>query len=173
MSKRKIALKGEIEQCCRYNYSILPRTTIKDVLINNQWLFKDTWRFWSYFSQIADSGLPEGDQNPMMDDTVISFSGEKHNFEDWKDIIDWNIYGTWYAYSFPANIPIIKESILLGTRVEIPVKKGTNYQRIGKEWQFIHQLTPDVFISRKGSGVLVGGLDSYSVWLVNSNMPGK
>ena len=83
MPKRKTALNGEIEQCCRYNYSIIPRTSIKDVLINNPWLFKDTWRFWSYFSQVVDSELPSVDKNPMIDDTVVSFSGKVHDFEKW------------------------------------------------------------------------------------------
>src|SRR3989344_1409654 len=99
--KTKRALKSiNISQCCRYSYGTISNSSIKSILRKNRWLINDTWMFWSLFSEIENKPLPDINTDPVASDDFICFSGTVHDFESWKNIIDWNIYGTWFVYTF-------------------------------------------------------------------------
>ncbi len=175
MKKEKCSERMKSSHCCRYTYGVIKDSTLKKVLFKNKWMFNDTWMFWSCFSQVENIGLPKIGIDPISDDNFLSFSGTIHDFEIWKNIIDWNIYGTWFVYRFPLKTPIIKEAMLLGTLSEIPINNedkliARDYFSLEPEWKFIHDLCPDLFISKKGKDIVVGALDSYHLWLINKNM---
>ncbi|MBK6834252.1 MAG: hypothetical protein IPG89_08275 [Bacteroidetes bacterium] len=155
MKKEKCSERMKSSHCCRYTYGVIKDSTLKKVLFKNKWMFNDTWMFWSCFSQVENIGLPKIGIDPISDDNFLSFSGTIHDFEIWKNIIDWNIYGTWFVYRFPLKTPIIKEAMLLGTLSEIPINNedkliARDYFSLEPEWKFIHDLCPDLFISKKG-----------------------
>ena len=169
------SIRAKINQCCRYNYSIIKNTSVKEILGKNDWLFNNSWNFWAYCRNSEFIKMPEARTNPIIEDQYILFSSTIHEFDDWSNIIDWDEYGTWYAYNFPIQKPKINEVLLLGNVWEVPVEIETNsaltnYFALGEEWQFIHDLRPDIFISKKGRDVIVGSTDFYTVWLINRNL---
>lgn len=96
--------KKPLRQCCRYQYRILPNTTIKQVLARNPHLFNSAWKFWTYCLSLTNARVPDFDENPIVDDAYILFSSVWHEFDDWREIIDWDDYGTWYIYNFPQEV---------------------------------------------------------------------
>ena len=131
--------------------------------------------FWSLFSEIENKPLPDINTDPVASDDFICFSGTVHDFESWKNIIDWNIYGTWFVYTFPINSTIIKKSILLGTLVSLNIDNEykcrlPDFFGISPEWRFLHSIQPDIFLSRVGNDIVIGALDQYHVWLINDNL---
>ena len=176
MKKEKYcSVRAKINQCCRYNYCLLKNTSVKVVLHQNDWIFNDAWNFWTYCRNSEFMEMPEACMDPIVKDQYILFSSTLHDFDNWSGLIDWDDYGTWYAYNFPLKRPDIDEVILLGNNWELPEEINTNspltnYYALGEEWQFIHNLQPDLFITKKGKDVIIGSTDFYSVWLINSNM---
>lgn len=172
MKKNKCSEKFEIFQCCRYSYGIIKNTTIKNVLLKNKWMFKETFRLFTYYSSIKENILPV---DAVIGDNHILFSSETHNFDEWINKIDWDFYGTWYVYNFPIMKTLPDEVLILSNGYEIPINKKErfwleSYYDLEKEWKFIHDLHPDVFISKKGNDVIVGAIDNYHVWVVNRNV---
>ena len=177
MAKKKITscAKRAIGVCCRYNFTLINNTTIKEVLTNNDWIFNNAWNFWAYCERVDAIKMSEFSVDPIVDDKYILFSSTIHDFDDWEDIIEWDDYGAWYAYNFPLQKPKIKEVLLLGKDWELPIENTTSspltdYFSLGEEWQFIHNIRPDIFVIKKGNDVVIGSTDFYSVWLMRRNL---
>jgi len=172
MKKKVCFEKIEIFQCCRYSYGIIKNTTIKEIILTNKWMFRETFRLFTYCSTIKENILPG---NAVIGDNYILFSGETHSFTEWKHKIDWDFYGTWYVYNFPIHKTLPEEILIFKPGYEIPTNKKErfwleSYYELEKEWKFIHDLHPDVFISKKGNDVIVGATDTYHILSISQSL---
>lgn len=168
-------MRKSIEICCRYNYVIIPKKTIKTVLRANNWIFNDSWNFWSYCRGVPTFTTPQNIEGPIIGKTHLLFSSIIHDFDDWQDVIKWDYYGAWYSYNFPVQRPILKETLLLGKEWHLPTEISTNspltdYYSMGCEWQFLHDIRPDIFIIKNGRDVIVGSPDFYVTWRIRNNI---
>ncbi len=170
-----------INQCCRYNYILLENRSIKSVLLQNEWIFNDTQNVFSFFDPSEISTLPEDDS--VLGDNCVLFNSAIHHLYDWIDCIAWDEFHTWYVYNYPANIAnIAKPLVIIDRRNELEINEEfihleeisqANYFALSNNWRFIHKLSPDIFLTKIGSDVLIGGLDYYFVWLINQRMSKK
>lgn len=165
----------KIQHCCRYNYALFKNTSIKDILVNNDWIFNDAWNFWAYFRDMPFIQINDASPEPIIEDHYILFTSTLHDFEDWDDTIEWDKYGAWYAYNFPLQDLKLKEVWLLGSEWELPTNIDnfsplTDYFSISGEWQFIHDIQPDIFIVKNGKNVIVGSPDFSTVWMIRKNL---
>lgn len=164
-----------INQCSRFSFGVIKNTTIKEVLSKNKWIFSESWNFWAYCKQVDAIRMSAHSIDPFIDDKYILFSNELHKFCDWENIINWDEYGAWYSYNFPTLIPKVKECLLLGRECDLPSQNSSNsssfdYSGLGKEWQFIHNIRPDVFVVKNNSDVIVGASDFHSIWSIRRHL---
>lgn len=170
-----------IDQCCRYNYSLIENSSIKSILLHNEWIFNDTQILFSFFDASKIRKLPEDDS--VLQDNCVFFNSAVHHFYDWIDCIAWDKFHTWYAYNYPTNMAnLAKPWVIIDQRNELEINEDfiqgkeisqANYFALSNNWRFIHKLSPDIFLSKVGSAVLIGGLDYYFVWLIQQRMSKK
>lgn len=165
----------KIRHCCRYNYILVKNRSIKDILIKNDWIFNDAWNFWAYSEDTPVIKISPYSPEPIIEDCYLLFTSTLHEFEDWEDIINWDDYGAWYAYTYPTQKFDLKEVLLLGTHWQLPsevsnISPLTDYFSIGEEWQFIHNIQPDIFIVKSGTDVIIGSPDFSTVWTIRDSL---
>ena len=121
---------GTTKQCFRYNFDLIKKTSISEILTKNIWLFEDSWMLWSCFSEVENIQLPETTTNPIVNDHFIQFSGDMHGFKTWQDLIDWDLYGTRFVYTFPVSRPLIRKTMLLSHTSSLSLKEENEYSSI-------------------------------------------
>ena len=161
------------KQCCRYNWSVYPHLTIKKLLEKNEWLFNNSFNFFAYYDddKIIPNGVFEIEKNWKTDNFVL-FCGHINNLEDYFNQLDWDNFGTWYIYLFPSEIKS-DYPIIIGRDTFLSRAQGetiANYYEMGKEWEFIHKVQPDIFITKQKEGIMIGSLNEYNLWCVDSEL---
>lgn len=151
----------DIHHTCRYNWILLKDTTIKEVLINNEWIFNDSWSMFSfnneaqyeryYGREAFFSGGLNGDG--IIEKHRIQLHSSIHEFHQWIDYIDWDLHGTWYVNNFPVKHQKIrvktvgrKKQLTIKNEIDINGKNSLlDYYSLSPEWQYIHDLGSDIF----------------------------
>jgi hypothetical protein len=160
--------------CCRYTYTVIPKTSIKECLENNPWLFNNSYFFYSYYNN--PELIPEHvfmDEKNFLTENMAILSGASNSLDDVIDEINWNEFGTWYINQYPTDVYCDK-SMVIGTKELLQAQTGNDfidYEKLNDQWKFIHQLNPDIFITKHKRGILIGALNEYNIWAVE--MPEK
>lgn len=159
------------KQCCRYTWSLFPKLTIKRTLELNPWLFNRSFNFFAYYNNkdIIPDGVFKIEKNWITDNFVL-FSGTCNDLKDYIDKLDWDKFGTWYIYLYPAQIKA-EQPLIIGIDEPLKKEKGediSDYFELSKEWQFIHETQADMFITKQKNGVIVGSLNELNLWCIET-----
>jgi hypothetical protein len=164
------------KQCCRYSWSMFPKLTIKKVLELNPWLFNHSYNFFAYYDdkKIIPKDVFELEKNWLTDNFVL-FSGSTNDLKDYINRLDWDNFGTWYVYLYPTELKADKP-IIIGRDNLLEKGKGesfVDYFNLGKQWEFIHRVNPDMFITKQKNGVMIGSLNELNLWCVETETKTK
>ena len=159
------------KQCCRYTWSMFPKLSIKKVLELNPWLFDQSFNFFAYYNDknIIPEGVFELEKNWITENFVL-FSGVCNDMKDYIDRVDWDNFGTWYVYLYPSEIKS-ENPMVIGRETILDKGKGDNladYFDMSKEWEFIHKVQPDLFITKQKNGLMIGALNDLNLWCIET-----
>lgn len=159
------------KQCCKYTYSLFPKLSIKKTLEINPWLFNNSYNFFAFYDDlnIIPEGVFEIEKNWITDKYVL-FSGTTNDIDDYLNRIDWDNFGTWYVFLYPTEIKD-DSPVIIGRETFLDKSKGHNYEDffgLSEEWQFIHKISPDYFITKQAKGVMIGALNDLNLWCVDA-----
>ena len=118
---------------------------------------------------IIPEGVFELEKNWITENFVL-FSGVCNEMKDYMDRVDWDNFGTWYVYLYPSEIKAEKP-IIIGRETLLDKGKGDNladYFDMSKEWEFIHKVQPDLFISKQKNGLMIGALNDLNLWCIET-----
>jgi hypothetical protein len=159
------------KQCCRYTWSLFPIPSIKKVLELNPWLFDHSFNFFAYYDdeKIIPEGVFEIEKNWITDNYVL-FSGFCSELKYYIDRVNWDSFGTWYVYIYPSAVKA-DSPMIIGRDTFLDKAKGYNfadYFMLSDEWRFIHEVQPDLFITRQKKGVMIGSLKEMDLWCIET-----
>lgn len=162
---------SDIKQACRYSYQYYTDFDLNTILKLNPWLFNQAYTFLSFYDN--NITLPKNvfrENQSWVTENCVLFSGANDNIESYEGRINWDDFGTWYIYLFPAPLKL-NETMLIGKNVFLERKTGNNledYFKLNKAWQFIHEAQPDIFISKQKKGVLIGALSEINIMCIET-----
>lgn len=156
-------------QCCRYTYDVIKKRNIKECLQLNPWMFNQSFAFFTYHNHasLPPIDIFEKDKNWLTENMVI-FSGANNDLDEYLNLINWDAFGTWYIHLFPAEFKM-EHTMVIGTSNLLRPQKGEDlldYQKLNKEWEFIHNINPDMFITKHKQGILIGSLNELNLWCI-------
>ena len=159
------------KQCCRYTWSLIPKLTIKKVLELNPWLFNNSYNFLSYYDDknIIPQGVFEEKKNWITENFVL-LSGATNKLADYINLVDWDNFGTWYIFLYPGELKAEKP-VIIGKEILLDKGKGQDlhdYFNLSKEWEFIHGIQADMFITKQKNGIMVGALNDLNLWCIET-----
>lgn len=163
--------QDELKQACRYTYQCYPALNIKQCLDINPWLFNQAYSIMAFYD--TKTKIPmnvfKAEQNWVTDNFVL-FSGANDEYENYDEKIDWDSFGTWLVYLYPAEIKSDKTKIIgRDTFLERVNKIGMEeYFDLSENWKFIHDLQPDMFISRQKKGIMIGALSELNLMSIET-----
>lgn len=119
--------------------------------------------------EMIPDGVFEIEKNWLTDNFVL-FSGTCNELKDYIEKLEWDKFGTWYINLFPADIKAEKP-LIIGTEKFLDKKTGedfVDYFELSKEWQFIHTIQADMFITKQKNGVMIGSLNELNLWCIET-----
>jgi hypothetical protein len=159
------------KQCCKYTYSLFPKISIKEVLEINPWLFNNSFNFFAFYNdeKIIPQNVFELEKNWITEKYVL-FSGLNNILDEYLNKINWDEFGTWYVFLYPFEIKDEKP-VIIGRETYLDKSKGHDFEDyfgLSEEWQFIHKISPDFFITKQTKGVMIGALNDLNLWCVDA-----
>jgi hypothetical protein len=143
------------------------------MLLLNPWLFNSTWNIFAYYDK--ETKIPkdvfEIEKNWITDNFIL-FSGMVNSLKDYIDKVNWEDYGTWYIYQFPSEISSLPP-VIIGRDQFLDTKQrytSEAFMEMPKDWEFIHGVKPDMFISKLKNGIMVGSINELNLMEIDSNM---
>lgn len=142
-----------------------------DIFTNNTEVFDESEEIIVFTNQLANSDFNLPDKIKVEKDH-LQIKPEENSFEALKNVIPWTEIETLLIYRKPIGnneqeiLRKGKEAFLYEMGEQTLEKKN-----VDPEWEFIYQLQPDVFLSKKNNSVMIGSLTNRTLINIKWNMP--
>jgi hypothetical protein len=160
----------EVNTCFRYSWIFFPGASITNVMKSNPWIFNFSYNFFTYLKPDDEiSEVVADDETVWVNDFFLLFAGYITDQKKFLKHVDWDKYGAWFSFQYPAELsadsPLYlgRDSYLtFQTRKDLP-----DYFDMSPEWEFIHRIQPDIFLTRTKNGVIAGALNEPALWNID------
>lgn len=147
------------------------KKSIQHILINNTDVFDEAGEIIIYYrlNHKPYSGLPEFVE---VFEEYLKIKPKENSFTQINHLINWQYVDTVLIYrktisAEVANILEKPKQKLIADILETKSKK----KELDPEWEFIYNLQPDIFMSRKNNSIMVGSLANHTLVNIRWNMP--
>jgi hypothetical protein len=159
------------KQSKNYYRNYYLKKSVKFILENNTDVFDEAKEIIVYYrpTEIPLTGLPDYVQ---VFPEYLRINPKENSFKELQNLINWELADTVLIYrrQIPKEVTEIlsakKQHFLDYIAVVKPKKK-----ELDPEWEFIYNLQPDIFLSRKSNSVMVGALANHTLVNIRWNMP--
>lgn len=159
------------KQSKNYYRNYYLKKSIKFILENNTDVFDEAVEVIIYYRPTENSlsGLPS---YVSVSPEYLKVRPTENSFKELQRLIDWDLVDTVLIYR--KEIPKEVAEILSAKKqhyIDYITVAKKNKKELDPEWEFIYNLQPDIFLSRKSNSVMVGSLANHTLVNIRWNMP--
>lgn len=159
------------KQSKNYYRNYYLKKSIQHILINNTDVFDEAEEIVIYY---RENNQPYTDLpgNVEVFDEYLKIKPHENSFIQLNNLIHWQFVDTVLIYRKPITNEVAKilekpKQKLIADILETKARK----KELDPEWEFIYNLQPDIFMSRKNNSIMVGSLANHTLVNIRWNMP--